>query len=89
MPLPQDIFQFVLRQLTQNLKQSQSAFGASKGKGKSGTSGSRITDIPYYTEYYYVLESLATIKSVCLIPDLDGAEGLLLEYVQGMMSIAR
>jgi sister-chromatid-cohesion protein PDS5 len=89
MPLPQDIFQFVLRQLTQNLKQSQSAFGANKGKGKGNTSGSRITDIPYYTEYYYVLESLATIKSVCLIPSLDGAEGLLLEYVQGMMSIAR
>ncbi|KAI5453422.1 Sister chromatid cohesion protein pds5 [Naganishia albida] len=84
-----DIFQFVLRQLTQNLKQSQSAFGATKGKGKSSASGSRITDIPYYTEYYYVLESLATIKSVCLIPNVEGAEGLLLEYVQGMLSIAR
>ncbi|KAJ9093577.1 hypothetical protein QFC19_008306 [Naganishia cerealis] len=84
-----DIFQFVLRQLTQNLKQSQSAFGASKGKNKSGSSGNRMTDIPYYTEYYYVVESLATIKSVCLIPDLEDSDGLLLEYIQGMFSIAR
>ncbi|GHJ87283.1 hypothetical protein NliqN6_3685 [Naganishia liquefaciens] len=84
-----DIFQFILRQLTQNLKQSQSAFGATKGKGKAGWNTSRITDVPYYAQYYYVLESLATIKSVCLIPDLEGADGLVKEYVQGMLSIAR
>jgi sister-chromatid-cohesion protein PDS5 len=85
----QDIFQFILRQVTQNLKQSQSAFGASKGKNKSTSNGSRMTDIPYYTEYYYVVESLATIKSVCLIPDLEGADGLSFEYIQGMFSVAR
>jgi sister-chromatid-cohesion protein PDS5 len=85
----QDIFQFILRQITQNLKQSQSAFGASKGKNKSTSNGSRMTDVPYYTEYYYVVESLATIKSVCLIPELDGADALMFEYIQGMFGIAR
>ena len=49
----------------------------------------RITDIPYYTDYYYLIESLATIKSIGLICDVPGSEDLMDGYFNGFMEIAR
>lgn len=37
------------------------------------------TDVPWFAEYVYLLESMATIKTVCLIPDLPHGDELTAE----------
>lgn len=78
-----DIFQFFLVQITQNLK-PPTARGAA---AKNAAAVQRLTDVPFYNEYHYLLESLATIKSVCLIADLPGSDAMIAEYFQGFFSV--
>ncbi|WVN89440.1 uncharacterized protein L203_104663 [Cryptococcus depauperatus CBS 7841] len=90
-----DIFQFFLTQITQNLRPSTPQSrqqGKSKIVDSSQTTSSlsqRITDIPYYTEYYTLIESLATIKSIVLICDVPGSDELIVSYFEGFMEVAR
>ncbi|XAO21334.1 hypothetical protein I312_100083 [Cryptococcus bacillisporus CA1280] len=90
-----DIFQFFLTQLQVNLRPSTSAPQA-RPQAKSKTTEAsqttltqRITDIPYYTDYYYLIESLATIKSIVLICDVPGSDDLMDGYFNEFMEIAR
>lgn len=83
-----DIFQFFLVQIVQNLKQPSGKNAKNPG-GANNASVQRITDVPYYNEYYYLLESLATIKSVCLVTDLPESDGMILEFFEGFFSIVR
>ncbi|WWC86884.1 uncharacterized protein L201_001763 [Kwoniella dendrophila CBS 6074] len=49
----------------------------------------RLTDIPYYTEYYHLIESLATIKSVVLVCDVPDSDTLMEGFFTGFMEIIR
>lgn len=94
-----DIFQFFVVQITQNLKLptgSARPLAPSKRGANSATSDSqqttlntRITEIPYYTEYCYLLDNLASIKSVVLICDLPGAEELVTTYFESFVEVVR
>ncbi|OXM77000.1 sister chromatid cohesion protein PDS5 [Cryptococcus neoformans Bt63] len=90
-----DIFQFFLTQLQVNLRPSTSAPQTRPQAKSKATDASqstltqRITDIPYYTDYYYLIESLATIKSIVLICDVPGSEDLMDGYFNGFMEIVR
>ncbi|TYJ51869.1 hypothetical protein B9479_007542 [Cryptococcus floricola] len=88
-----DIFQFFHTQITQNLRPTTS-HARPQGKNKAPdasqtTLNQRITDIPYYPDYYYLIESLATIKSIVLICDVPGAEELMDGFFSGFIEIAR
>ncbi|WWD21518.1 hypothetical protein CI109_106004 [Kwoniella shandongensis] len=95
-----DIFQFILTQILLNFKPSTTQarpLQPSKNKSNEATQQSqsqsqlsqRITDIPYYAEYYHLIENLATIKSVVLICDVPGAEELIEGFFTGFMDIIR
>jgi sister-chromatid-cohesion protein PDS5 len=49
----------------------------------------RITDVPYYAEYYHLLENLATIKSVVLCLDVPDWEGIMTSFFEGFVEIIR
>lgn len=38
--------------------------------------GIKAADSPWFNEYVYLLESMATIKTVCLVPDLPHGDEL-------------
>jgi sister-chromatid-cohesion protein PDS5 len=100
----QDIFQFFAAQLLTNLKPPVASRAQQPVKNKStgatqesqsqsllpgGSASQRVTDVPYYTEYCYLLESLATIKSVVLACDVPGGEELVTEFFEGFTQIVR
>ena len=96
----QDIFQFFSAQLLTNLRPAintarplqPSRRGTNQEtQSQTQTQGSsqRVTDIPYYTEYCYLLESLATIKSVVLACDVPGGEELVTGFFEGFVQIVR
>nr|XP_018265446.1 uncharacterized protein I303_01812 [Kwoniella dejecticola CBS 10117]OBR87604.1 hypothetical protein I303_01812 [Kwoniella dejecticola CBS 10117] len=95
-----DIFNFFLVQLTTNLKLTTSStqpLQISRNKSNimnqpshpSQTQSQRVTDIPYYTEYYHLIESLATIKSVVLVCDVPDSDTLMEGFFNGFMEIIR
>ncbi|KAK8847427.1 hypothetical protein IAR55_005285 [Kwoniella newhampshirensis] len=93
-----DIFQFMSTQIMLNLKVQNSQarpLQPSKNKSNEATQQSqtqlsqRITDIPYYAEYYHLIENLATIKSVALIVDVPGGDELIEGFFTGFMEIIR
>lgn len=43
----------------------------------------------YYTEYYYLIESLATIRSVILACDVPGGEELVSGFFEGFAEVVR
>ncbi|WWD07643.1 hypothetical protein V865_005744 [Kwoniella europaea PYCC6329] len=53
------------------------------------TQTQRVTDIPYYTEYYHLIESLATIKSIALICDVPESDTLTEGFFTGFLNIIR
>lgn len=96
----QDIFQFFSAQLLTNLRPSTntarplqpSRRGTNQEtQSQPPTQGSsqRVTDVPYYSEYCYLLESLATIKSVVLACDVPGGEELVTGFFEGFIQIVR
>lgn len=84
-------------QITANLKAPPVATKPiQSSKGRSGTDASsaqaasqRITDVPYYAEYYHLLENLATIKSVVLCLDVPDWEGIMTSFFEGFVEIVR
>ncbi|KAH8090375.1 armadillo-type protein [Filobasidium floriforme] len=81
-----DIFVFMLTQVSHHLKAQSSFPTTSRSRAPTTT---RMTDIPYYSEYYYLLDSLATIRSICLVIDLSGGEELAKDWFIGLFSIVR
>lgn len=51
------------------------------------TTGLKNQDAPYYAETFYLLESLASIKSVVLVCDLPQADELMLEIFRGFFDL--
>ncbi|OCF45868.1 hypothetical protein I317_00356 [Kwoniella heveanensis CBS 569] len=62
---------------------------ASQMESQQPTIAQKITDVPYYTEYFHLIESLATIKSVVLVCDLPEADQLIQGFFTGFMEIVR
>ena len=92
----QDIFQFFSAQLITNLRASPShnrALQPSRSKtneaSQTTSNNQLITDVAYYTEYYYLIESLATIKSVILACDVPGGDELVTGFFDGFADIVR
>lgn len=53
------------------------------------TTGLKGPDSPYYNEYFHLLESLSTVKSVVLVCDLPNAEELMAEVFRGFFGMVR
>ncbi|WRT64749.1 uncharacterized protein IL334_001683 [Kwoniella shivajii] len=95
------IFGFFIAQITDNLKVTTASTqplqvnrnksnGAKEPPQQSQTQQSqRVTDVAYYTEYYQLIESLATIKSVVLVCDVPDSEVLMEKFFTGFMEIIR
>ncbi|TFK49359.1 hypothetical protein OE88DRAFT_1646400 [Heliocybe sulcata] len=56
---------------------------------KQLTSGLTSADCAYYNEYFHLLESLSTVKSVVLVCDLPQADSLMKEIFRGFFGIVR
>ncbi|KAJ7160887.1 armadillo-type protein [Mycena filopes] len=53
------------------------------------TNGLKASDSPYYTEYYHLLETLSTVKSVILVTDLQNSDELMVEIFRDFFQIVR
>lgn len=53
------------------------------------TTGLKGTESTYYNEYFHLLESLSTVKSVVLVCDLPNAEDLMLDVFRGFFALVR
>jgi len=53
------------------------------------SAGFKGQDEPYYTEYFHLLESLSTVKSVVLVCDLPAADELLHEIFRDVFTIVK
>ena len=53
------------------------------------TTGLKGPDSPYYNEYYHLLESLSTVKSVVLVCDLPNADNTMVEIFRGLFGMVR
>ena len=53
------------------------------------TQGLKGSDSPYYNEFFHLLESLSTVKSVVLVCDLPSAEELMADIFKGFFSIIK
>ncbi|KAJ7446638.1 armadillo-type protein [Mycena latifolia] len=53
------------------------------------TTGLKGSDAPYYTEYFHLLESLSTVKSVVLVCDLQNADELMVEIFRDFFQLMR
>ncbi|KAI0790526.1 armadillo-type protein [Abortiporus biennis] len=53
------------------------------------TTGLKGADSPYYNEYFHLLESLSTVKSVVLVCDLPNADDLMSEIFRGCFGLVR
>lgn len=53
------------------------------------TTGLKGTDSSYYTEYFHLLESLSTVKSVVLVCDLPNAEELMADIFRDFFGLVR
>lgn len=89
-----DIFQFFVVQITQNLKYQPGTRPLAPSKKNNDASSqpsqaARINEIPYYNEYSYLLDNLASIKSVILICELPSADDLITTYFDSFADIVR
>ncbi|KAJ7135989.1 cohesin-associated protein Pds5 [Mycena epipterygia] len=53
------------------------------------TTGLRGSDAPYYTEYFDLLESLSTVKSVVLVCDLPNADELMNDIFRDFFTLVQ
>ncbi|KAI0264684.1 armadillo-type protein [Gloeopeniophorella convolvens] len=51
--------------------------------------GLKGPDSPYYNEYFHLLESLSTVKSVVLVCDLPNAEELMIDVFRDFFALVR
>lgn len=47
------------------------------------------SDEPHYAEYFYLIESLSNVKSVCLICDLEGGDELMKDMFATCFDVIR
>jgi sister chromatid cohesion protein PDS5 len=47
------------------------------------------SDSPYYNEYFHLLESLSTVKSVVLVCDLPNSEELMVDIFRDFFTLVR
>lgn len=92
----QDIFQFLSAQITINMKitpgrplQPTKTTSASQATQSQTQSSQRITEVPFYSEYYYLLDSLANIKSIVLACDVPGGDDIVTGFFEGFLEIVR
>lgn len=52
-------------------------------------SGLKGSDAPWFNEYVYILDSMATIKTVCLVPDLPHGDELTLEIFKDFFEVVK
>ncbi|KAH9039613.1 armadillo-type protein [Lactarius pseudohatsudake] len=53
------------------------------------STGLRGSDFPYYNEYFHLLESLSTVKSVVLVCDLPNSEELMVDIFRDLFALVR
>lgn len=53
------------------------------------STGLKGSDSPYYNEYFHLLESLSTVKSVVLVCDLPNADELMVEIFREFFGLVR
>lgn len=53
------------------------------------SAGLKGPDSPYYNEYFHLLESLSTVKSVVLVCDLPNADELMVEIFRALFGLVR
>jgi sister chromatid cohesion protein PDS5 len=53
------------------------------------TNGLKGVDASYYNEYFHLLESLSTVKSVVLVCDLPNAEELMVDIFRDFFNLVR
>ncbi|KAH9968243.1 armadillo-type protein [Russula dissimulans] len=53
------------------------------------STGLRGSDSPYYNEYFHLLESLSTVKSVVLVCDLPNADELMVDVFRDFFALVR
>lgn len=53
------------------------------------TAGLKGSDSPYYNEYFHLLESLSTVKSVVLVCDLPNADELMADIFRDFFGLVR
>ena len=53
------------------------------------STGLKGADSPYYNEYFHLLESLSTVKSVVLVCDLPNADDLIIEVFREFFGMIR
>ncbi|KAA1473006.1 cohesin-associated protein Pds5 [Dentipellis sp. KUC8613] len=53
------------------------------------TTGLKGPDAPYYQEYFHLLESLSTVKSVVLVCDLPHADELIMDIFRDFFALVR
>ncbi|KAG6836734.1 hypothetical protein H0H93_004140 [Arthromyces matolae] len=53
------------------------------------TNGLKGTDASYYNEYFHLLESLSTVKSVVLVCDLPNADELIVEIFRDLFNLVK
>ncbi|TFK41636.1 armadillo-type protein [Crucibulum laeve] len=53
------------------------------------TSGLQSSDVPYYNEYFHLLESLSTVKSVVLVCDLPSADEHMVTVFKDFFTIVK
>ncbi|KZT00644.1 uncharacterized protein LAESUDRAFT_687811 [Laetiporus sulphureus 93-53] len=53
------------------------------------STGLKGPDSPYYNEYFHLLESLSTVKSVVLVCDLPSADDLMVEIFRDFFGMVR
>lgn len=51
--------------------------------------GLKGTDSPYYSEYFHLLESLSTVKTVVLVCDLPTADDIMSEIFRDLFNLVR
>ncbi|KAK1222320.1 Sister chromatid cohesion protein pds5 [Marasmius sp. AFHP31] len=51
--------------------------------------GMKSQESPYYSEYFHLLESLSTVKSVVLVCDLPNAEELMIDIFKQFFALVR
>jgi sister-chromatid-cohesion protein PDS5 len=78
-----------LRAIPSTIRPLQPSRSKSNEASQTSQSSQRITDVAYYTEYYYLIESLATIKSVILACDVPGGDELVTGFFEGFAEVVR
>jgi sister-chromatid-cohesion protein PDS5 len=53
------------------------------------STGLKGSDCPYYNQYFHLLESLSTVKSVVLVCDLQNADELMVEIFRDFFTLVR